>query len=112
MDNKAREINSPLIKQLIDETSPEELAKIDAEMTNNKQQTAVDELWDYLKGWIPQGQYSGVREAYLEAKEMEKERMIKLIQFVVSEKELVDYSSVSNETANYYLDKFNQGGEQ
>jgi hypothetical protein len=32
MDNKAREINSPLIKQLIDETSPEELAKIDADM--------------------------------------------------------------------------------
>ena len=41
MDNKAREINSPLIKQLIDETSPEELAKIDADM-NNKQQTAVE----------------------------------------------------------------------
>jgi hypothetical protein len=31
-NNKAREINSPLIKQLIDETSPEELAKIDGEM--------------------------------------------------------------------------------
>jgi len=44
-----------------------------------------------------------------QAREMEKERMIKLIQFVVSEKELVDYSSVSNDTANYYLDKFNQG---
>ena len=35
--------------------------------------------------------------------------MIKLIQFIVSEKGLVDYSSVSKETANYYLDKFNQG---
>jgi flagellar biosynthesis/type III secretory pathway protein FliH len=33
MDNKAREINSPVIKQLIDETTPEELAKIDAEMS-------------------------------------------------------------------------------
>jgi flagellar biosynthesis/type III secretory pathway protein FliH len=32
-NNKAREINSPLIKQLIDETTPEELAKIDAEMS-------------------------------------------------------------------------------
>jgi hypothetical protein len=31
MDNKAREIHSPLV-QLIDETSPEELAKIDGEM--------------------------------------------------------------------------------
>ena len=28
--NKAREVNSPLIKQLIHETSPEELAKIEA----------------------------------------------------------------------------------
>jgi hypothetical protein len=44
MGNKAREINSPLIKQLIDETNPEELAKIDTEMTNNKQQTAVEWL--------------------------------------------------------------------
>jgi len=32
-NNKAREINSPLIKQLIDETTPEEFAKIDAEMS-------------------------------------------------------------------------------
>jgi hypothetical protein len=40
MDNKAREVNNPLIKQLIDETTPEELAKIDTEMSNNKQ-TAV-----------------------------------------------------------------------
>ena len=37
MGNKAREINSPIIKQLLDETTAEELAKIDAEMTNNKQ---------------------------------------------------------------------------
>jgi hypothetical protein len=42
MDNKAREINPPLIEELMDETTPEELAKIDAEMTNNKQQTSVD----------------------------------------------------------------------
>jgi hypothetical protein len=41
MDNKAREINSPVIKQLIDETSPEELAKIDAEMENNKELTSI-----------------------------------------------------------------------
>ena len=40
-NNKAREINPPLIEQLINETTPEELAKIDAEMTNNKQQTAM-----------------------------------------------------------------------
>jgi hypothetical protein len=41
-NNKAREINSPVIKQLINETTPEELTKIDTQMTNNKQQTAVD----------------------------------------------------------------------
>jgi methylmalonyl-CoA mutase N-terminal domain/subunit len=62
-NNKAREINSPIIKQLLDETTPEELTKIDAEMTNNKQQTAVklyteeqllntaDAIRDYLKNY-------------------------------------------------------------
>jgi hypothetical protein len=40
-NNKAREVNNPIIKQLIDETTAEELAKIDTEMTKNKQQTAV-----------------------------------------------------------------------
>jgi hypothetical protein len=41
-NNKAREINSPIIKQLINETTPEELAKIDTEMTNNKEQTDIN----------------------------------------------------------------------
>jgi len=41
-NNKAREINPPIIEELINETTPEELTKIDAEMTNNKQQTAVE----------------------------------------------------------------------
>jgi Mg/Co/Ni transporter MgtE len=40
-NNKAREVNNPIIKQLLDETTPEELAKIDGAMSNNKQQTAV-----------------------------------------------------------------------
>jgi hypothetical protein len=48
MDNKAREINSPVIKQLINETTPEELNKIDAEMKNNKQQSAVQWFLDQL----------------------------------------------------------------
>jgi len=43
----------------------------------------------------------------LEAKNMERTRMIELIQFVVSEKELSDYGSITKETANYYLNKFN-----
>jgi hypothetical protein len=73
-------------------------------MTNNKQQGAVD--------WLEQEMLKpnlSMKEILNQAKEIEKERMIKLIQFIVSEKELVDYSSVSKETANYYLDKFNQG---
>ena len=40
MDNKAREVNNPIIEKLINETTPQELAKIDTEMSNNKQ-TAV-----------------------------------------------------------------------
>jgi hypothetical protein len=71
MGNKAREINSPVIKQLLDETNPEELAKIDAEMTNNKQQTAVE--------WLQSIELE--RDLTLadwkQAKEMEKEQIAK-----------------------------------
>jgi hypothetical protein len=73
-------------------------------MTNDKQQGGVE--------WLEQEMLKpnlSMKEILNQAKEIEKERMIKLIQFIVSEKELVDYSSVSKETANYYLDKFNQG---
>jgi hypothetical protein len=45
-DNKAREYDSPLIKELIDETTPEEMNKIDKEMSN-KNQTAVQWLIGY-----------------------------------------------------------------
>jgi len=51
-NNKAREVNNPIIKQLIDETSPEELAKIDTEMINNKQQTAVEWFANQLHGVV------------------------------------------------------------
>ena len=70
-----------------------------------KQQTAIEWLFDnvYMA-------HSELSEKLQQAKEMEKEKMIKLIQFIVSEKELVDYSSVSKETANYYYDKFNEEG--
>jgi FMN-dependent NADH-azoreductase len=47
-NNKAREVNNPIIKQLIDQTTPEELAKIDIEMTNNKQQWAVDKAKELI----------------------------------------------------------------
>lgn len=42
---------------------------------NNKQQSSVDKLWDDVKGWIPQGQYAGVREYYLEAIVMHKDEI-------------------------------------
>jgi flagellar biosynthesis/type III secretory pathway protein FliH len=67
-NNKAREINSPVIKQLLDETTPEELAKIDAEMTNNKEQTAVEWLRQEV---LKQDIDSSSRELYKQAKEME-----------------------------------------
>jgi uncharacterized membrane-anchored protein YjiN (DUF445 family) len=62
-NNKAREVNNPIIEELLDETTAEELAKIDATMTNNKQQTAVklyteeqvlntaEAIRDYLKNY-------------------------------------------------------------
>jgi hypothetical protein len=71
MGNKAREINSPVIKQLLDETTPEELAKIDTEMTNNKQQTAVEWLWE-----IAYNRELTV-EDWKQAKEMEKQQIAK-----------------------------------
>jgi hypothetical protein len=80
MGNKAREINSPVIKQLIDETNPEELAKIDAEMTNNKQQTAVEWLVKELNqkiDFIPLDKWDMIRDIIQQAKEMEKAQIAK-----------------------------------
>jgi hypothetical protein len=57
-NNKAREINSPLIKQLIDETSPEELAKIDEEMRSYADgyaegyKRALEVMEWYIKNYI------------------------------------------------------------
>jgi hypothetical protein len=62
----------------------------------------------YKKGFLKEIDGNEPINLMNKAKEMEKERIIELIQFIVSEKELVDYSSVSKETANYYLDKFNK----
>ena len=85
-NNKAREINNPIIKQLLDETTPEELAKIDAEMTNNKQQTAVEWFIEELeeKGDLRETpsirniqlniDTSDYMELKVQAKEMEKQQ--------------------------------------
>ena len=83
-NNKAREINLPIIKQLIDETTPEELAKIDAEMSNNKQQTAVkfylgqifDIIGDAILDKLSIEQINKIHDLSIQAKEMEKERLI------------------------------------
>lgn len=89
-------------------------------MTNETQKTGVEwysrRLFEieiaHNQGVINRDVYlKSKTHAFEEAKEMERERMIELIQFIVSEKELVDYSSVSKETANYYYDKFNRGGK-
>jgi orotate phosphoribosyltransferase-like protein len=73
-------------------------------MKNNKQETPVECLVNQVEDFIGLIPVDIINQV----KEMEKQRMIELIQFIVSEKELVDYSSVSKETASYYLDKFNQ----
>ena len=40
------------------------------------------------------------------AKEMEEERMINFMQYIIGNEDLANSSSVSKETAKYYLDKF------
>jgi hypothetical protein len=79
-NNKAREVNNPIIKQLLDETTAEELAKIDTEMNNNKQQTALEIFWNQLPEILPftvdTATAVKLDEAYQQAKEMNKERMI------------------------------------
>ena len=45
---KAREIESPIVKQLLDETTPEQFNKIDKEMSNDKK-TAVEWLENQMK---------------------------------------------------------------
>jgi hypothetical protein len=41
---KAREIESPIVKQLLDETTPEQFNKIDKQMSNNKQSMKQEEI--------------------------------------------------------------------
>jgi hypothetical protein len=63
----AREHNSPIIQELIDETTPEELEKINKEM----KQTAVEWLFDRL-----QSEPFLTHEDFKQAKEMEKQQII------------------------------------
>ena len=131
---KAREINSPVIKQLLDETTPEELAKIDAEMTNNKQQTAVlghktslvaqtldskgnkqqtvvewqfDQLSiENLLGIFTHDQLTRVMDILEQAKEMEKERMIGFTNKYINEELWVNCNAIeSDSTVEQYYEQ-------
>ena len=48
--NKAREYSSPVLEELINETTPEEMEKINKEMEamNDKQQTAVEQFAEQI----------------------------------------------------------------
>jgi len=78
--NKAREYSSPLIEELINETTPEELEKINKEMEvmSNTQQTGVDILFNrFLELYLfTEGIPDELHEVYKEAKEIEKIKMI------------------------------------
>jgi hypothetical protein len=56
-NNKAREVNNPIIKELIDETTPDEMAKVDAEMSYAKgyaegYKRALEIVEWYIKNYI------------------------------------------------------------
>ena len=107
-NNKAREVNNPIIKQLLDETNPEELAKIDTEMTNNKQQTAVEIFWNQLPEILPftvdTETAVKLQKAYQQAKEMEKEQIRKAYCYG-------EYYKDTKLTTDYYNETYG-GGEQ
>jgi len=119
-NNKAREINSPLIKKLIEETSPEELARIDVEMTNNKQQTPVERLEkeqdnlfiSYQKGFMSAGRFIFLQhKLFKQAKEMEKERMIDFAKHCLDKALDLDCRTAYSQVEQYYNETYG-GGEQ
>jgi hypothetical protein len=120
-NNKAREINSPVIKQLIDETNPEELAKIDAEMTNNKQQTPVewlekeqDNLFiSYQKGFMSAGRFIFLQhKLFKQAKEMEKEQIEEAFANGVDDEYEWHINNVPRKNRETYYNETYGGGEQ
>ena len=72
----AREVESSIVKQLLDETTTEELNKIDKQMSK---QTAVEWLVEELNQKIhiiPMDKWNMIRDIVQQAKEMEKEQII------------------------------------
>jgi hypothetical protein len=113
-NNKAREVNNPIIKQLIDETNPEELAKIDTQMTNNKQLTAVEWFakqmeilhYDYWAEHISKDEKNQrLKQLKEQAKEMESRQIMNAFH-TNSQKWFC------NEEAEQYYEKTYGGGEQ
>lgn len=61
---KAREVESELSKKLLDETTPEELEKINMEMANGITQTAVTSIINFCESKLKNDVYSH-KGAYL-----------------------------------------------
>ena len=74
---KPREYSSPIIEELLNETTPEELERIDKSM-ENKKQTAVEWLqWAFEHTILTHEQIMQTIGLFEQAKEMEKEQRIK-----------------------------------
>jgi len=72
-------------------------------MTNNKQQTAVEWFYDEMIKFIKlRSKYSTDREIFKQAREMEKERIIKAnrdgVDMVVDKKDFISGEQYYNET--------------
>jgi flagellar biosynthesis/type III secretory pathway protein FliH len=80
-NNKAREINSPLIKQLIDETSPAELDKIDAEMSNDEDEKEIELIKQLAEQATMKA--SAYADAYADGYTAGYERALKLIKWQI-----------------------------
>ena len=84
-------------------------------MTNNKQQTAVEIFWNQLPEILPftvdTATAVKLDEAYQQAKEMEKEKMIEFAQEVFRNRYNQIYQSLGNIADDIYNETFG-GGEQ
>ena len=72
-------------------------------------QSSVDFLWDELKGFISDGQYAGIMEMYLKAKEMHKRELSKALDvgYQIANKD-VRFKHIDT-TEQYYNETF--GGD-
>jgi len=108
-DSKAREYSSPVLEELINETTPEEMEKINKEMEamNDKQQTAVDWFAEQISSENLLGIYTYDEmvmfdDLLKQAKEMEKEQIINAnrddVDMVVDKKDFISGEQYYNET--------------